>query len=92
MAVRDIAKQVIDALPDDASMDDIIHALYLRTKLERGLREVREGKGIPHEDAASPRSPGTPPGSPIPPSRPRRSGGNSSCVHFSMPRLCRRPI
>ncbi len=49
-AVKDIARQVIDALPDDASMDDIIHALYIREKYERGLREVREGKGIPHEE------------------------------------------
>jgi hypothetical protein len=50
MLVKDTAKQVIDALPDDASLDDIIHALYVRTKFERGLREVHEGKGIPHEE------------------------------------------
>ena len=49
MAVKDIAKRVIDALPDDATMDDIIHALYIRAKCERG--EIREGKGIPHEQA-----------------------------------------
>ena len=49
-AVKDIAKQVIDALPEDASMDDIIHGLYVREKYERGLREVEEGRGIPHEE------------------------------------------
>lgn len=49
-AVKDIARQVIDALPDEASMDDIIHALYVREKYERGLRDVREGNGIPHEE------------------------------------------
>ena len=49
-AVEDIARQVIDALPDEASMDDVIHALYVREKYDRGLREVREGKGIPHEE------------------------------------------
>ena len=49
-AVKDVARQVIESLPDDASMDDLIHALYVREKFERGLREVREGKGIPHED------------------------------------------
>jgi len=27
-----------------------IHALYVREKFERGLRGVREGKGIPHEE------------------------------------------
>jgi len=49
-AVKDVAKQVIDALPDAASMEDIIQALYIREKFQRGLREVREGKGIPHEE------------------------------------------
>jgi len=51
MAVKDIAKQVIDTLPDDATMDDIIHALYINTKFEHGENEIREGKGISHEEA-----------------------------------------
>ena len=49
-ATKDIARQVIAALPDDASMDDIIQALYVREKFERGLRQVRDGEGIPHDD------------------------------------------
>ncbi|MBI5243556.1 MAG: hypothetical protein HY922_07710 [Elusimicrobia bacterium] len=51
MTVKDTAKQVIDALPDQASMDDIIHALYVGIKFEHGEREIREGKGISHEEA-----------------------------------------
>ena len=51
MAAKDSAKQVIDALPDEATMDDIIHALYVKTKFEHGEREIREGKGVSHEDA-----------------------------------------
>ena len=47
MAVKDVANQVIDALPDEATMDDIIHALYVKTKFEHGEREIREGKGVP---------------------------------------------
>ena len=49
-ATKDVARQVIASLPDDASMDDIIQALYVREKFERGLRQVRDGDGIPHED------------------------------------------
>ncbi len=49
-ATKDIARQVIASLPDDATMDDIIQALYVREKFERGLRQVRDGHGIPHED------------------------------------------
>ena len=51
MVVKDIARQVIDTLPDEATMDDIIHALYIRTKFENGESEIREGKGISHEEA-----------------------------------------
>lgn len=51
MPIKDVAKQVIDALPDEATMDDIIHALYVKTKFERGEREILEGKGISHSDA-----------------------------------------
>ena len=51
MPVKEIAKQVIDGLPDEATMDDIIHALYVKTKFERGEKEIRDGKGISHEDA-----------------------------------------
>ena len=51
MAVKDIARQVIDALPDEATMDDIIHALYLKAKFEHGEREIRDGRGVPHEQA-----------------------------------------
>jgi len=51
MTNKTAAKQVIDALPDDATMDDIIHALYVRTKFEHGEREIREGHGVPHEEA-----------------------------------------
>ena len=51
MVVKDIAKNVIDALPDQASMDDIIHALYVNAKFEHGEREIRQGQGVPHEQA-----------------------------------------
>lgn len=50
-AVKDVAKQVIDSLPRDATMDDIMHALYIRAKCERADRQIEDGKGIPHEEA-----------------------------------------
>jgi hypothetical protein len=53
MVVKEIAKETINKLPNDASYDDIIHALYVNAKFEHGLKEIREGKGIPHEKAKS---------------------------------------
>ena len=51
MSVKEAVKQLIDALPEDASIDDIMDALYVRAKIERGEREIRQGKGIPHKEA-----------------------------------------
>ncbi|KPK71880.1 MAG: hypothetical protein AMJ84_05390 [Acidithiobacillales bacterium SM23_46] len=51
MTVKDCAKQVIDSLPDNVTMDEIIHALYISTKFAHGEREIREGKGIAHDQA-----------------------------------------
>jgi len=51
MVIKDIAKKVIDGLPDQATMDEIIHALYITAKFENGEKEIREGKGISHEEA-----------------------------------------
>jgi hypothetical protein len=46
-----LAKQLIDSLPDEATLDEIIHALYVRAKFELGEQEIRQGKGIPHDQA-----------------------------------------
>jgi hypothetical protein len=51
MLTKETAKQVIDSLPDDATMDDIIHALYINVKFSRVEREIREGKGIAPAEA-----------------------------------------
>ena len=51
MTVKDIAKQVIDSLPEEITIDDIIHALYVNSKFQHGEKEIRDGMGISHEDA-----------------------------------------
>jgi hypothetical protein len=51
MLEKETAKQVIDKLPKNATMDDIIHALYITLKFSNGEKEIREGKGIYQSDA-----------------------------------------
>ena len=52
MTEKEIAKQVIDALPKRATLDDIMHALYVvRAKFAKGEQEIRNGKGISHKEA-----------------------------------------
>jgi predicted transcriptional regulator len=50
MTTKEIAKKVIDTLPDEADMDTIIYTLYIKSKFEQGEREIEEGRGIPHEE------------------------------------------
>jgi hypothetical protein len=51
MTVKEMAKQVIESLPENSSLDDIIHALYVKAKFERGESEIRQGKGVADEQA-----------------------------------------
>jgi len=42
--------QMIQSLPEEVSIDDIMAELYLKLQVDAGLRELDEGKGIPHEE------------------------------------------
>ncbi len=48
---KEEAKHVIDLLPNEATMDDIMYALYISTKFQRGEKEIREGRGVDDETA-----------------------------------------
>ena len=50
MTVKDIARNVIDSLPPKATIDDIIHALYVHAKFQHGEQEIKQRKGISQED------------------------------------------
>lgn len=47
---KETARQLIDHLPEQASWDDIMYELYVKQKIEAGLRAVAEGRAIPHEE------------------------------------------
>jgi predicted transcriptional regulator len=42
---------MIKDLPDDVSMEDIIEAIYVRQKIEKGLKDSEEGRIYTHEEA-----------------------------------------
>lgn len=43
--------QMIQSLPEEVTVDDIIAELYFKLQVDAGLRELDEGKGILHEEA-----------------------------------------
>jgi len=43
--------QMINDLPDDITLEDIMYHLYAREKIIRGLKDADEGKKISNEKA-----------------------------------------
>jgi hypothetical protein len=50
-AVKEEAKRLIDALPEQATWDDIMYEFYVKKKLEKALHEAAAGEVISHETA-----------------------------------------
>ncbi len=48
---KEMARQLIERLPDTATFDDIVYEFYVRQNIEAGLKAVDEGRTIPHEEA-----------------------------------------
>ena len=44
-------KAIIDKMPEDSSIDDMMAELYFKSKVDEGLRQLANGEGIPHEEA-----------------------------------------
>ena len=50
-SAKQAAKQIIDHLPEQASWDDIMYELYVKQKIEEGLKDAEEGRVVSHEEA-----------------------------------------
>ena len=49
MTTKEIAIRSIEELPEDATWEDIQERINFVAGVRKGLRELDEGKGIPHE-------------------------------------------
>jgi predicted transcriptional regulator len=43
--------EVVEQLPDDATIEDAIERLYFLAKIEKGIREADAGLTVPHDEA-----------------------------------------
>ncbi len=50
-SAKEAARQIIDRLPDQATWDDIMYELYVKQKVEAGLKAADEGRTVSHEEA-----------------------------------------
>ena len=51
MSVKTEVLKLIEGLPDNVTIEDILYKLYVRARIEGGIKELDEGKGISHEQA-----------------------------------------
>ncbi len=47
---KDEIREMLESLPDDASLEDIQYHIYVRQKVQRGLEAAREGRTLTHEE------------------------------------------
>ena len=47
---KEEVRELLDQLPDDSSLEDIQYHIYVREKIERGLKDVREGRLLSQDE------------------------------------------
>lgn len=50
MEAKQAVRALLDRLPDDCSVEDVLYHLYVLQAVERGQAEVAAGRTIPHEE------------------------------------------
>ncbi len=48
--VKDKVIELIKALPENATVEDVMEELYFKLQVDEGLAELDRGEGIPHEE------------------------------------------
>jgi hypothetical protein len=49
--VKDEARRLVERLPDDATWEDLQYEIYFRQAVEAGLKDSRDGRTVPLEEA-----------------------------------------
>ena len=44
--LREQAHELVDALPDNATWDDLMERIYVRQRISAGLRDVEQGRVV----------------------------------------------
>lgn len=48
--VKEEAIQLIERMPNDCSIEDILYHLYVKKKVDQGLRDIEEGRVLSHDE------------------------------------------
>jgi len=53
METKDTVRALLERLPDDCTLDDVLYHLYVVQAVARGRADVAAGRTIPHEQVAA---------------------------------------
>jgi predicted transcriptional regulator len=53
VTAKDTVRALLDRLPNDCSLDDVLYHLYVVQAIDRGLADAEAGRIIPHEQVAA---------------------------------------
>ena len=48
--IKEQVKQLLEALPDDCTFEDIQYHLYVLDRIVQGEKDISEGRVIPHQE------------------------------------------
>jgi len=49
LEVKASIRALLDRLPDDCTIDDVLYHIYVLQEISHGLRDVDAGQAIPHD-------------------------------------------
>jgi predicted transcriptional regulator len=49
-SAKDEVLEILKQVPDDASLEEIQYRIYVRQKIDRGVKDLDEGRTISHEE------------------------------------------
>ena len=49
---KTVVRDLLERLPDDCSLDDVLYHLYVVRKVQEGLEDVDGGRCVPHDQVA----------------------------------------
>ena len=52
MKTKETVRDLLDKLPDDCTLEDVLYHLYVLQAIDRGLEDAEAGRTIPHEEVA----------------------------------------
>jgi hypothetical protein len=47
---KQVAREILDSLPDDCSLEEIQYRLYVRQMVEQGRQDVRDGSVVSQQE------------------------------------------